>query len=904
MIPDELLAQLHALRWKRLRLNLRCTANRQAKRHPHFVLRAVFYSARSFIGRPLPHLQLHWRPVSDWWGERLHRDHLYRVDLFLPGASSEEIEAFCQNISAHLSDPGNGFAIESPVLVEERSLALLEQEMAANGNVDPSCDELCLDFFTPLTFRRIDMRRPWLLIPEELGRLFADRLETLGIPRTSVETLPWHQLRIIPCYWTVYPRAETSRAAAESRKGETVKGCRGPLYLRGAWQPFLPLFLLAQELQLETGDEARRGQGAFRLLTHRPYFDLALRNSVIFQKAWDEIFENDDLPDNFADELLERDAECKAIVEAIQSETYQPGVASGFTIEKRHTHAGADRRLIVELPPRDRIVQRALHTLMLPVFDRLLEHASVAYRPGRSIETARQLIRTALEQGCTHALETDIAAFFDDVQWAQLEATLDSILSRGDRATRTLLSRFIRQPIRLGGKELPRSKGLLQGAALSPLLANLYLDTFDEKITALGHHLIRYGDDLLILTRSEQAAHSALEQVRTLLAPLGLELKEEKTAVCPVSSGLRFLGFEVGTDLDTLRVADVALRQTLFIQPEPAFVGLDSESLVVRRNKELVARLPLYRLGMLFLFGHHCVSTALLRACTQRRIPVVFCSPGGHYDATLQPDSRRHFEIAARQYARHQALGETGRLEVARRIVAAKLAAYQQWLNASRIPAARSEAAALAHTEAKLAEATSVESLRGYEGDAARRMFAYLQTCINVPEFASTTRVPHQKPDRLNALLDFVYWLLFSRLNVLVRASGLSPYLGFLHSHKDQYESLVFDLMEPFRYRLDRLVVNCVHLRIVRPEHFEQPASDQPWRLTKAGMTQLVEAFEKDLATQRRGEPGTFRQLLVAQVNLVQKWAEAGAEFRLYPLLGSVGTLKSQISSRTEHPSA
>ncbi len=884
MIPPELLAALHAIRWNRARLALRCAANREARRHPHFVIRAIIYCARSFAADPLPQLVLHWRPAADWWGERLHKDHIYHTDVFFPGAAPSDIDHFCQNLASHLANPQNGFALDSPPLVEERSLAILQQESLSNANFDPSIDEVCLDFITPLTFVRLDQDRPWLLTTQELGRKFAKRLEHLGISKSSVENLPWHAIEIIPCYWNVYPRGETSdRSTAESWKGETVKGLRGPLYLRGAWQPFLPLLLLAQELQLETGDEARRGQGAFRLFSRRPFFDCALRNPDLFQRAWVDLFDNDDVPDDFAHKMADRDGECAAIVQEIQSGAYELGVATGFTIEKKRTAAGDDRRLIAELPTRDRIVQRAIHTLLLPVCDRLLEHSSVAYRPGRSIETARQLIREALKEGCAYALETDIAAFFDEIEWPQLEATLDRILPRGDTATRTLLVRCIHQSLRVDGVAPPRAKGLLQGSPLSPLLANLYLDAFDERIAALGHRLVRYGDDLLVLTQSEQAARDALDQVRVLLASLGLELKDEKTSITPIASGLRFLGFDVGPDLDAVHIADIALRQPLFIQPETAFIGLDYESLVVRRKKVLVARLPLCRLGCLILFGHHCVTTGLLRACTQRRIPVVFCSAGGHYQSTLRPDSRRHFETAARQFARHQALGESGRLDLARRVVAAKLASYQQWLHDSRGIAAREVASALRDIENSLDQAANVESLRGREGEGARRVFACIQTLIAVPEFASASRLPHEKPDRFNALMDFAYWLLFSRMNVLVRGMGLSPYLGFLHSHKDYYESLVYDLMEPFRYRLDRLVINSLHLRSIRPEHFEQPAPDQPWRMTKQGMSSIVELFERDLATQRRGDAGTFRQLLVAQVNFVEQWAVANADFRLYP---------------------
>ncbi len=887
MLPPELLASLHALRWLRLRIPLECSTNREARRHPHFVIRAVLYCARSLPSNPLPHLKLHWRPSRDWWGERLHKSRIYHTDVFLPGASREEAEAFRTNLASHLAEPRNGFTPPQGTLTTERSLAILEQEASEPRLLDLSSDEVCLDFITPLTFRRADPNRPWLLAGQELGRLFADRLEPLGIPRASIESLPWQGLQIIPCYWNIYPRAETDRPAAESWKGETVKGCRGPLYIRGSWQPFLPLLLLGQELQLETGDEARRGQGAFRILTGRPFFDLALRNPGLFQHAWDSLFENDDVPDDFAHNLMNRDAECASMVREIHEGAYQPGTASGFTIEKKSSSSPGSRRLIAELPTRDRIVQRTLHTLMLPICDRLLEHASVAYRPGRSIETARTLIRQAIKNGCTHALETDIASFFDEIEWPQLEATLARILPRGDTALSTILSRFIRQHLSISGCHSPRSKGLLQGSPLSPLLANLYLDAFDEQIAALGHTLVRYGDDLLILTQSEQAARDALPRVRALLAPLGLELKEEKTAVTPISSGLRYLGFEIGPELDTVRIAEIALRQTLFIQPETAYLALDYESLIVRRNKTLVARLPLCRLGCLILFGHHAISTGLLGACNQRRIPVVFCSAGGHYHSTLRPDSRRHFEIAARQFARHNALGDPGRLLIARSIVQAKLASYEHWLLESRGIAARETASSLRQTASRLSEAQNTESLRGREGEAARRVFAHVQSLINIPEFSSPARIPHEKQDRLNALLDFAYWLLFSRLNVLLRGAGLSPYLGFLHSHKDHYESLVYDIMEPFRCRLDRLIINSLHLRIIRPEHLEQPAPNHPWRLSKPGMAALVEAFEKDLATQRRSDPGTFRQILVAQVNLLERWAVADAPFLIYPLLST-----------------
>ena len=95
-------------------------------------------------------------------------------------------------------------------------------------------------------------------------------------------------------------------------------------------------------------------------------------------------------------------------------------------------------------------------------------------------------------------------------------------------------------------------------------------------------------------------------------------------------------------------------------------------------------------------------------------------------------------------------------------------------------------------------------------------------------------------PDRWNALLDSLYSLLFTRLNVLVRGAGLDPYLGFLHSPKDDYESLVCDLHEPFRFRMDRLALKLLHLRQVTAESFAQDGTGS-WRLTPDAYGALIE---------------------------------------------------------------
>jgi hypothetical protein len=86
-------------------------------------------------------------------------------------------------------------------------------------------------------------------------------------------------------------------------------------------------------------------------------------------------------------------------------------------------------------------------------------------------------------------------------------------------------------------------RGLAQGAPLSPLLANLYLDRFDSALLQAGQRLVRYADDFLILCATRQQAEAALAMSQRLLSKLGLRLNPEKTRIVHRDEGFTFLGW-------------------------------------------------------------------------------------------------------------------------------------------------------------------------------------------------------------------------------------------------------------------------------------------------------------------------------------------------------------------------
>ena len=105
-------------------------------------------------------------------------------------------------------------------------------------------------------------------------------------------------------------------------------------------------------------------------------------------------------------------------------------------------------------------------------------------------------------------LESDITSFFDQIDWNILMEKLRACLPSADRLIIMVLERCIKAGLEIKGRPQVREKGLIQGSPLSPMLSNLYLDSFDEELERRGFRLIRYGDDFLVMTKNREETNS------------------------------------------------------------------------------------------------------------------------------------------------------------------------------------------------------------------------------------------------------------------------------------------------------------------------------------------------------------------------------------------------------------
>ncbi|MCX6925985.1 MAG: CRISPR-associated endonuclease Cas1 [Verrucomicrobia bacterium] len=149
-------------------------------------------------------------------------------------------------------------------------------------------------------------------------------------------------------------------------------------------------------------------------------------------------------------------------------------------------------------------------------------------------------------------------------------------------------------------------------------------------------------------------------------------------------------------------------------------------------------------------------------------------------------------------------------------------------------------------------------------------------------EWASANRTPHERRDRWNLLLDTLSFLLFNRLHTACRTRGLDPWLGFLHSPENRYPSLIYDLMEPFRSRLDRFAVWLANEGAIAAA-LTAVDSEGRWGFTGDGWRAVILQFERQLDVAYVSDEGrTFRQLLDRQVEDLVCWVDENVELRLH----------------------
>jgi RNA-directed DNA polymerase len=192
---------------------------------------------------------------------------------------------------------------------------------------------------------------------------------------------------------------------------------------------------------------------------------------------------------------------------------------------------------------RDRVVQMALKDVLEPIWERDFAEHSYGFRPGRGCKDALRRVDRLLKEGSTWVVDADIQKYFDTIPPAALQQQVARKVSDG--RVLTLIEAFLNQQVLDGLEAWTPDGGTPQGAVISPLLSNIYLDPLDHLMAKQGDAMVRYADDFVILCRSQREAEQALDAIQGWIQTAGLTLHPDKTRIVDAThkGGFDFLGY-------------------------------------------------------------------------------------------------------------------------------------------------------------------------------------------------------------------------------------------------------------------------------------------------------------------------------------------------------------------------
>lgn len=192
---------------------------------------------------------------------------------------------------------------------------------------------------------------------------------------------------------------------------------------------------------------------------------------------------------------------------------------------------------------RDRVVQGALRQVLEPIFERDFAAHSYGFRPGRSTKDALRRVSALLEAGYTHVVDADLRSYYDTIPHQGLLARVEAKVSDG--RVLDLIRGFLDQEVMAGMEHWTPEEGTPQGAVISPLLSNIYLNPLDHRMAEQGYEMVRYADDFVVLCRSREEAERALAEVEEWTAAASLQLHPDKTRIVDAAEpgGFDFLGY-------------------------------------------------------------------------------------------------------------------------------------------------------------------------------------------------------------------------------------------------------------------------------------------------------------------------------------------------------------------------
>lgn len=282
------------------------------------------------------------------------------------------------------------------------------------------------------------------------------------------------------------------------------------------------------------------------------------QEQTVWYSLWDKVWNQGNLDQSILEVILNQGGpgvdgyrteqlkaqwqqQCQQLQQELRTGIYRPQPARRAWIPKL---GSAELRPLGIPAVRDRVVQTALRAVLEPIFEREFSERSYGFRPGRGAGQALERVESLLREGHTWVVDADLQRYFDTIPHGRLMELVKRKVADG--RVLDLLESYLKAGVMEGLEGWqPTKEGTPQGAVISPLLANIYLNPLDQLMRRKGWEMVRYADDYVVCARTQTEAQQALAEIRSWVQAAGLRLHPDKTRIVNAAErgGFDFLGY-------------------------------------------------------------------------------------------------------------------------------------------------------------------------------------------------------------------------------------------------------------------------------------------------------------------------------------------------------------------------
>lgn len=580
----------------------------------------------------------------------------------------------------------------------------------------------------------------------------------------------------------------------------------------------------------------------------------------------------------------------------IYSQCYHPQIIRMCPIITKN----GKHRMISKLSSVDRLLLRAIHQVICPVMERKFSKSSFAYRNGSGVCQAVEQAADIIESGKEYVVRIDVRDFFDSISHKRILALLKDEIA--DLDLMVLLEKYIVCTVESDFKLSQKSRGLVQGNPLSPLLSNLYLDDFDKYLEKKGLAFVRFADDINIYVRDVSEGCDIYEQIAGKLKEYSLEVNGDKSGIFSVYAR-PFLGYDFEK-----RHGQVIVKKHSW-QPVHTFAHWH-ENIVEKSDNQyyIVNNGILTRHDFSILFENQSQKTEL--PCEFTDSINVFSNV--EFSANLFEQLGRHgininiFDRYANLVGTFYSYKQRSRMD----ILIKQVEAYQK-PRKRLYYAQRMEIASLHNIRCNLkyyykhkpsvqlsekiieignaiCEVRKCKDLNKLLMIEARCRQSYYQ-CFNEilknNDFEYKKRSRRPPLDAINALISFGNSILYQRIAQAIHYTSIDIRISFVHSSMKRHENLNLDIADIFKpVIVDRTIFTLINKKMLCAKSHFNHNEDGSVLLNAEGKNIFLRGFESKLRQRvtLEGKSYSYEQLIYQEIRNLEKSLLQEQKYRPY----------------------